>query len=120
MALGSEGQSQPGSVELAPWQSLPAIFIMDLYSLQRHRTKQEVALEQIQYGEEEAISLSVFSRRDSGLRYLPSPPPTALGLSFLLWRVVHFGPHPQTDLEAKRIPIMGPHALLFPFINVSL
>lgn len=30
MALGSEGQSQPGRVELAPWQSLPAIFIMDV------------------------------------------------------------------------------------------
>ena len=53
-----------------------------LYSLQRRRTKQEVALEQIQYGEEEAISLSVFSRRDAGFRYLPFPPPTALGLPF--------------------------------------
>lgn len=69
----------------------------------RDTEQQEVALEQIQRGEEEAISLRYFPGEMQGLGICPPHHPPPLGLPFLLWRV-HVGPHLKQTWKPRGSP----------------
>lgn len=119
MALGSEGQSQPGRVELAPWQSLPRNFYYGCGSISTHCRDTEQS-KRLLWNKS-----SVERRKQSVWVYFPGemqgsgicPPhhPPPLGLPFLLWRVVHVGPHLQ-QTWSQEDPHNGTTCIAVPFL----